>query len=169
MNTGVIGCDSITPAHADWPLYLALVADYIAAQWPEALEGDGVEDFRARYAAELRGRLAEGGRHLLLWRLGREPLGFVNAYLAPEGGVGNALYVAEFSVLACWRGQGWGRRLVAELQTLASAQGASCIKVEVDKPLEANAFWQRVMTDCDRAGTRNVYRCALGARADAFL
>lgn len=161
MNTGITECDSITPAHADWPLYLALVADYIAAQWPEALEGDSVEAFRARYAAELCGRLAEGGRHLLLWRLGGEPLGFANAYLAETRGARRVLYIAEFSVLGRWRRLGWGRRLVSDLQMLARAEGATCMTVEVDKPLGANAFWRRVLGDCDGSGPRNVYQCVL--------
>lgn len=161
MNAGVVGCESITPAHADWALYLALVTDYIAAQWPEALEGDNAEAFRARYAFELCGRLAEGGRHLLLWRLGGEPLGFANVYLAGERGVGRVLHIAEFSVLPRWRRLGWGRRLVVKLEALAREEGAGCVNVEVDKPLAANAFWRRVMTDCDGAGRRNVYWCAL--------
>lgn len=146
----------IAPGHGKWRLYLELMVEYLAAHWPAVLDGTTRADFLVQHEAELSRRIAEGGRHLLLWCQNGEPIGFANAYLEGEGRR-RSLYIAEFCVPEPLRRRGLGRVIFAALVDVGRRNGARHVVAEVDKNMPANAFWNRILGSCNGTGLRNVY------------
>jgi len=151
---------AVDPRHRLWDHYVEIVAQYIETHWPEALESTTRSAFRKQYDEELRRRIDEGGRHLILWRRHEATVGFADAYVTGSGRR-KELNVAEFSVVESMRRNGWGRLLFQALLDVGRRAGTHRVVVEVDKPMPSNAFWQAVLGACDASGERNVYSAPL--------
>jgi|GEM_PF-2208889 len=168
----------INPQSSEWNRFLTLSVDYLCENWSEVLEnGETKETFIQTYEQQLLHRIEEGGRILLVWKLGDVPIGFANAWLEEvkhkeieqakvEGNVhtngdreARTLLIAEFSILKNYRRKGLGHQCFQQLVAIGQQNKATRIVAEVDTGIAANLFWRKVMTYSiiDATKRRNLY------------
>ncbi|MBF0313342.1 MAG: GNAT family N-acetyltransferase [Oligoflexia bacterium] len=154
---GTIGQNYITPESSEWHTFVMASSNYISHYWPEALESKTINQFAAGYEVELKKRILQGGRILLLWTLNRELLGFANAWV--EGRMSlRTLNIAEFHVLPTAQKKGLGKSLFQLLCDEGRRHGARNIRAEVDKHMQANGFWKHMGLTLDPSSEdRNIF------------
>lgn len=158
---GEIEMTLVNPQHELWEIYLNAYMEYLAAQWPSALEAteypaDG--DVAVREEDLLIKRFDPERRVLLLWRQGAEVMGFANAYIDQFRGT-ESLFVAELSVTERFRRRGLGRWFLGFVKDWARRKGIRRLIAEVDPRLPSNGFWACVGgTTLIESRPRNIYQ-----------
>ncbi len=65
----------VSPKSWEWKQFLILSVDYLCETWSEVLEkGETKESLLKTYEQQLLHRIGEGGRILLVWKLGDIPV-----------------------------------------------------------------------------------------------
>jgi len=159
IDVDMLSQATVLPGNQDWPHYLELIVDYICENWPSVLcEDITKESFLKLYEQELVTRIEEGGRILLLWKLGNEPIAIANTWVEQRENE-TCLQIAEFSVIKKYRKRGFGRFIIKALMDVGKEANASRLIAEVDEDIEANYFWMKVLDNCieNQQSGRNQY------------
>ena len=125
LRAGMVEVEAVPPDHPDVDYCFQAYFDDLAVLFEDGFDGDVV--------------LRPDMEVVLLARLDDQPVGCVGLY-EPEPGVGE---IKRMWVHESTRGLGLGRRLLAELETLARQRGARSLRLETNRSLtEAIALYR---------------------------